>query len=490
MINQRKFFSVTSFRVKRTGLMVGLIMLLVAAEIGVGTELLIRRPYLLLIPLAPVFLGGLSARREGGVVFLIVIMMTLRVGFSTGTASTVPLSLLFPGLLVGLWLIKMTLDRNIRFLPSGLNLPSIIFLALVILSMFWSRFFLDPQVIITDRFFTVQLGTIGVTLFSILLCIFCFNVVRQPIIVKICYWLSIAGSLWYLPTYFIESLHSQSSDVTSTADVSLVYLSRLVNTAGLFPMWICAITLALLLFCRDLSKWQRFFMVLALSGWLFRLFILTIARVTGWLPTLIALMVVVLIYSRKWFLVVCLIGAILICLNFQFVYDAVVVTKQQEGTLDSATSRDKLWSQAFKVALLHPILGTGPAGYANYYMTYYRDLALSTHNNYLDMLLQYGILGLTAFLWLCLSIIKELWKFSKLHLTGTFDKAFTLGAFAGACGMLPAMWLGDWVIPFAYNQTIAGFNYTGYSWLFIGLALALGYMQKEKQAQPPSKADN
>ncbi len=440
MINQRKFFSVTSFRVKRTALILGLIMLLVVAEIGVGTEQLISRPYLLLIPLAPVFLGGLSARREGGLIFLILTMLTLRVGFSTGTASILPLSLLFSALLVGLWLVKMALDRNIRFLPSGLNLPAIIFLVLVILSMFWSRFFLDPQVIITDRFFTVQLGTIGVTVFSILLCIFCFNVVRQPAIVKICYWLSIVASLWYLPTYAIESISSSGRDLTSsTTEVNPVYLSRLVNAGGLFPMWICALSLALLLFCRDLSKWQRVFMVLAISGWLFRLFILTIARISGWLPTVVALMVVIFIYSRKWFVVVCIVTAILICLNFQFVYDAVVVTKQQEGTLDSATSRDKLWGQAFKVAQLHPILGTGPAGYANYYMTYYRDLALSTHNNYLDMLLQYGILGLTAFLWLCLSIIKELWKFSKLHPPGSFDKAFTLGAFAGACGMLPAM---------------------------------------------------
>jgi O-antigen ligase len=191
-------------------------------------------------------------------------------------------------------------------------------------------------------------------------------------------------------------------------------------------------------------------------------------------------MVIVFLYSRKWFIVICLFAAIIISLNYQFVYDAVVVTKQQEGTLDSTTSRDKLLNQAFKVVQIQPILGTGPAGYANYYMTYYRDLALSTHNNYLDMLLQYGILGFLAFLWLCLNMIRELWEFSKLHLTGSFEKAFTLGVFGGACAMLPAMWLGDWVIPFAYNQTITGFNYTGYSWLFIGLALALGYMAKEK----------
>jgi O-antigen ligase len=168
-------------------------------------------------------------------------------------------------------------------------------------------------------------------------------------------------------------------------------------------------------------------------------------------------------------------------LNYQYIYDTIVVAKQLEGTLDSTTSRDKLWSQAFKVAAINPILGTGPAGYANYYMTYYRDLALSTHNNYLDMLLQYGLLGLGAFIWLGLSIIKELKNFIKLHPAGSFEKAFTIGAFAGAIGLFPAMWLGDWLIPFAYNQTISGFNYTSYSWLFIGLALALGYKAREKR---------
>jgi O-antigen ligase len=243
-------------------------------------------------------------------------------------------------------------------------------------------------------------------------------------------------------------------------------------------MWASALILALLLFCRDFTKWERLLMWLVLGGWFYRLFVLTITRISAWLPAVIAMLIIVFIYSRKWFFFLGLIALIFIVLNYQFLYDSIVVAKQAEGTLDGNTSRDKLWGQALKVAVINPILGTGPAGYANYYMTYYRDLALSTHNNYLDMLLQYGLLGTGAFLWVCFTFIRELGRFIKVHAVGSFERAFTIGAFAGMVGVMPAMWLGDWFIPFAYNQTITGFNYTGYSWLFGGLALALGYIAR------------
>lgn len=36
-----------------------------------------------------------------------------------------------------------------------------------------------------------------------------------------------------------------------------------------------------------------------------------------------------------------------------------------------------------------------------------------------------------------------------------------------------SMMLGDWVLPFAYNQTITGYKYTVYSWMFLGTLVAL-----------------
>jgi O-antigen ligase len=254
----------------------------------------------------------------------------------------------------------------------------------------------------------------------------------------------------------------------------------LVNAGGLFPLWFCGLSLAVLLGDNTLKKNQKIWIGIAFAGWLFRLFVITLVRISAWLPAMIAMMIVIFLKSRKWFFALMIVSSIFLALNYQLVYKAIVQEKEKEGTLSGDTSRTNLWSQALQVSQDHLVLGTGPAGYANYYMTYFRDRALSTHNNYLDIILQYGLAGTFAFLWLCFTLIRELWRSMKLQKPGTFEHAFCTGAFAAACGMMPGMWLGDWVIPFAYNQTIAGFDYTGYNWVFIGLALALGRMKLEE----------
>jgi O-antigen ligase len=490
MVNQTKFFSPATFRLKRKALMLVVLLGLLATEMAVGTGFLINRPYLLALPFVPFLFLGFSSRLDYGIVVVLFCMVAVRIGVSTGTASKIPVSLIIAGLWMATQLIKMALERNIRFVRSGINLPIIIFICIVLVSTLWSRFLLDPQVIIDGKFLNVQLGTIGFTVISVLVTVMCANLVRQVEIVKKCYWIFLGGSLFYLPFYIYETVLAGSSvSKIGPDEITIQTLSRLVNAGGLFPMWFCALTLALLLNTRDLGKWQRFFMVVALLGWLFRLFVITLVRISGWLPALVAMLILLFLYSRKWFSFMVIVATILCVLNFPLIYSATVGAKEQEGTLSGETSRGSLLQQALQVAKDHPILGTGPAGYANYYITYFRELALSTHNNYLDMLLQYGLLGLCTFIWICLALIKELWKSSRLHPRGSFERAFTLGAFAGVCGMMPAMWLGDWAIPFAYNQTISGFNYTGYNWVFPGLALALGYIARERQCQVTGDGD-
>lgn len=467
--------------------MLGMLVILAGVELGIGSGVLLNRPYLLALPLALPLVFGLSSRMEYGAVAVIFTMVAVKFGLSTGTASKIPVSMVVAGLWGVLHLVNMILTRNIRIARNGINLPALVFIAIVLLSTLWSRFLVDPQVVINDKFITVQIGTIGVTIISIVLAILCANLIRQAKTVKWCFWLFVGSSLFYLPFYIFEStLPASIMNKIGPDEVTIYTLSRLINAGGLFPMWFCALCLALL-FSGSLSKWQRVIVGIALSGWLFRLFVLTLVRISGWLPTLIALLVVLFIYSRKWFFILTIAAGILLALNYNLVYDSIVVSKEKEGTLAGDTSRTSLLQQALTVAKDHPVLGTGPAGYANYYLTYFRDLALSTHNNYLDMLLQYGLLGLGAFMWLCFALIKELWKASRLQIRNSFEHAFTIGAFAGAIAMMPAMWLGDWVIPFAYNQTIYGFNYTAHNWLWPGLALALGYIARERLAAEAEK---
>ncbi len=40
-------------------------------------------------------------------------------------------------------------------------------------------------------------------------------------------------------------------------------------------------------------------------------------------------------------------------------------------------------------------------------------------------------------------------------------------------GAQVAIFLGDWILPFAYNQGIGGYKYTVYSWLFLGVLISI-----------------
>jgi len=479
---QRAFLIPHTYRIGRFLLVLLGFGCFIAVELLLGSGFLLSRPYFLLLPVLPFIFLLISARLELGIVALLFCMMWVRFGLSTGTASKLPISLLFALFWGGLWLVKMALEGDIRFIRSPLNKPVLYFIIILLLSTFWSRFLIDPQVVLWSGFEKVQLGTVGVTIASITIPILCINLIKNNKLVKICYGLAVAGSLFYLPFYTYEVFFAKAS--ADTNEISLATLSRVFNSGGLFPLWMCTLSLAMLFYARNLGKWQRFFIILCLGGWLFRLFVVTLVRISGWLPALMAMLVILFLYSRKLFFFFLLASAILIAINYQTIYDATVVQKEKEGTLSGETSRQNLWNQAFQVSQDHPLLGTGPAGYGNYYMVYFRDLSLSTHNNYLDMLLQYGLIGLGIFLWLCFSLIKELWQSAALQQKGSFEHAFTIGAFAGSIGMMIGMWLGDWVIPFAYNQTISGFNYTAYNWVFSGLALALGQIARKARTKP------
>jgi hypothetical protein len=46
-------------------------------------------------------------------------------------------------------------------------------------------------------------------------------------------------------------------------------------------------------------------------------------------------------------------------------------------------------------------------------------------------------------------------------------------------GLIVAMAMGDWFIPFVYNQTIAGFRFTVHSWVFLGFLASLAITRPE-----------
>jgi O-antigen ligase len=111
-------------------------------------------------------------------------------------------------------------------------------------------------------------------------------------------------------------------------------------------------------------------------------------------------------------------------------------------------------------------------------MSYFPTEAMATHNNYLDILAQTGILGLGLCMWFFFALIWLGYKLCcRLRGRGDFPEGLANAALAGTVGAVFAMVIGDWVFPFAYTQTIAGFDYTVYSWLFMGAILVLDRLQ-------------
>ena len=60
---------------------------------------------------------------------------------------------------------------------------------------------------------------------------------------------------------------------------------------------------------------------------------------------------------------------------------------------ESGATRLNAWSTSLELTREHFLFGTGPAGYAAYYMTYIPYSAMATHNNYIDILAQTGVIG-------------------------------------------------------------------------------------------------
>jgi hypothetical protein len=124
----------------------------------------------------------------------------------------------------------------------------------------------------------------------------------------------------------------------------------------------------------------------------------------------------------------------------------------------------------------NPILGLGPANYPHYTLLYpilgwY--VRFNSHNNYADLVLQSGLLGLVAFCWFVLETTRITFRLLHSRAVGDFGRAYAIGALGGTAGALVSGILADWIIPFYYNIGVRGFRSSLFFWFFLGGVLAL-----------------
>ena len=246
-------------------------------------------------------------------------------------------------------------------------------------------------------------------------------------------------------------------------------------TGCLLWTWVAALSFSQALLNRDLRKALRVLLLLMALTVVIGGIFLRPSWVSGWLPPLVAMGTVVALLSRRWILLLTLLSIGAVTPWFWTWVTAVQGTENY-----SLLTRLEGWKIVGQIITVNPLLGVGPANY-RFYAAQYPILGwyvpFNSHNNYIDVLAQTGILGLLFFLWFAFETGRMGWRLRKLK--GGFERAYVYGTLGGLAASLASGMLGDWILPFLYNIGLMGFRASIPFWLFTGGLIALARMQKE-----------
>jgi hypothetical protein len=456
----RQQIPVSDFTLLRLAVLAGLIVGL----LGLGFVAPRVPPELVLIAVVapPVILLALS-RLEYGVLAIILTAAFVRFSLPTGTASRIVASLVTTLIFIVLWLTQMLVrDKRLQLRPSSANVPLLAFILTMVISYAWGNAFRDPLVVVWPTWPFVQLGGLAVMILLPGAFLLTANSISGIRWLKLLCWSMILVGVLSLASYFFH--------------IKLSFL----NVGGLFSLWFVSLAYAQALFNKKLPLWLRLSLLGLMGVWMYIYFINRVTWLSGWLPPLAAIAIISFMKSKRLFLIFVILMAIYVGLNWDY-YTGTVLASESEV---SGYTRLAAWEHNWRVTGKHFLFGTGPAGYAAYYMSYFPGEAMATHSNYIDILSQTGIVGLFFCLWFLGALGWMGYKLC-LRLKGTadFSEGFANATLAGWAGCIAAMGLGDWMLPFVYTQTIAGFDYAVYSWVLLGGMAALSSIYKGQSGQ-------
>lgn len=420
-------------------------------------------PALALLAVPAGFIGASFASRYFATLVLILPATALALRFlnlPVGNASLMPISMLIGLGLIGIWLHHMFRRGTWEIVPTPFNRVLLAFMAVCIISYPWGIVWADPILNwgIMGNFRLTQIASLLSFLVLMGLPFLIARFVDRPWKIWFYLWSFVVCGALMTTTQFFEIPQQVLSD------------------QGLWGLWF-SLTVAGLAVVHPNVPWYWRLLGLALLGWHL---VLVLTRntlwISGWLPTVIGLAIMLFFHSRKLFVLLLVVSLpfLVVGPGREFL-NQVTTDNTEEGGLE----RLDIWTRSLSLVQQHWLFGMGPAGYAPYNMTYFRDDARSTHNNYFDILAQFGVVGLGLWFWFMGVSVWYGWQTIGRAPPG-LARTVAIIATSGWIAALVSMMLGDWVLPFVYNQGIVGFRYAAYSWFFLGLLIVARQMVEEQ----------
>lgn len=371
-------------------------------------------------------------------------------------SSTLPLA----ASLCGLWLLRSLITRDASgFDNSRIVVAAMAFMAATVVSFLAGQF---PWFPTSGAPFPAQVAELALFLLSICL----FLAVGQQI--------NRMSQLRWLVWVFVLT-----GAVTCVVQMTpaLSSIGRLATRPGsvgsLFWTWLVAMCVAHGLTNREL-RWPARLALLGLAALALAHGLIQVRSwASGWIPPLIAIGTMMIVRWPR-----LTIGSAALALPLGLLLAGQFAPALMEEEAYSLSTRQEAWRVLWQIAERSPVLGTGLANYY-YYAENFSILGwyvpFISHNQYQDLLVQTGLVGLLAFAWFGLEAVWMSFRLSVQAPAG-FPAAYGLGVLGGTVGSLSAGMLGDWIIPFYYNAGVIGFRSSLLFWVFIGGAFALRRM--------------
>lgn len=384
--------------------------------------------------------------------------------------STVNGPVLMMPVLVVLWLVdSIVIKREIKMNFGRPMLPLFGLGVVTVLAFLAGQL---PWFPVANAPITAQLAGMAIILFSIAIFFLAANLAANDKVMQRLTWvfLSLGGSLMVLR--LLPGWSRRFGGILGKVD----------SKSSMFVVWLVSIALGQVVANNKMRWYYKIALIGVIAAAMFRTLVQNSGWASGWLPTVIAIGIIMFMLWPKLGLPGAALGAILFVSQLSTVFNWFLVGGDNEYSL---SSRLAAWSIVGEIAKINPILGLGPANYY-WYTPLYSILGFfvqfNSHNQYIDMIAQTGILGLLFFFWFVWEMCRLTWKLYNRDLTG-FQKGLLYGVFGGLGGSVAAGMLGDWFLPFVYNVGIRGFRASVLGWLFLGMLVALDVLTTEKKAK-------
>lgn len=414
----------------------------------------------LLIGAGPAFVAILLYQRQPalGLMALILSGLFIPLAIGTGTGTTLnPVILLVPPLTF-LWLADMALRQGVIRLHRHRSVYLLLlFNSIALLSFIAGQL---PWYNMAKASVASQLGGLAVFLISSAAFLLSAHTLNELWLERIVY-VFIAGGALYVVGNFVPVIG---------AVVKPLFTSG--SQGSVFWIWLSALPAALALFNSSLNHKARLLLAAIAIMSIARGLLLGIEWASGWAPPILALALLLWLKFPRGGWLFPFVGALVFIGGFDRIWPIVTSS-------ESWRFRWQAWNIVLETMRVNPLLGLGPSNYYFYVQQYTIfgwgsswNMSFNSHNNWVDLIAQTGILGTAVFTLFIASLGRVGWRLYR-QLPNGFARAYAAACIAGLIATMVSGMLGDWFLPFVYNIGLEGMRSSVLFWVFMGGLLML-----------------